>query len=180
MDWLQLMGVYFPAGGRNFQDFQELLGLVLWMGPTNCTTPLGVSVWPIPVATNIWNLHSPSSLSHPCPHTQLPAGQQWDPARAQGCRKSLPSPVLPWGHPGVTLRSRAVRGAGASRVPAGPCRAGASQLALAQQILEGLAGTGTSQNSLVSTTGPGAATPCQGLPWKPLPCRGRGGLGPPR
>lgn len=180
MDWLQLMGVYFPAGDRNFQDFQEFLELVLWLYPTNCapqTTPLGVGVWPIPVATNICSLQSLGSLS-PSLSTQPPGGQQWDPARGQGCRTSLPSPVLPWAHPGLTLGSGAVRGVSASRAPASPCQAGAGQLALTQQILEGLAGTGASQNSLVSATGRGAATPCQWLSWKSLCCRGRGRAGP--
>lgn len=93
MAWLQLMGIDIPAEGRNFQDSQ-ILGLVLWLYPTNY--PMGV--WPIPVPTNIFNLQRSGSLSPSLP-TQPPGGQQWDPARGQGCRMSLPSPMLPWNCP---------------------------------------------------------------------------------
>lgn len=67
---------------------------MLWLYPTNY--PRGV--WPIPVPTNIFSLQRSGSLCPSLP-TQPPGGQQWDPAKGQGCRMSLPSPMLPWNCP---------------------------------------------------------------------------------
>lgn len=67
---------------------------MLWLYPTNY--PRGV--WPIPVPTNIFSLQRSGSLCPSLP-TQPPGGQQWDPARGQGCRMNLPSLMLPWNCP---------------------------------------------------------------------------------
>lgn len=165
-DWLQPLGVPFPAGGRSNS---RALGLALpsvprGLYPTGCAAHPGVR-------HGLWHVRT-GSLS--------PAGGQWwDPGWGAVWQRETPwqrvASGLPcWDPPGP--------GAGlwVERVPPAPCPARAgqepAQLAPAQQIiLKALAGTSTSQNSHVSMAGEGAASPAPGAALQPLPRRGRQG-----